>query len=99
MVGQKKFLYDLWGDSVNIASRMESTGSPNCIQVTPAVAKRLRGSGYHLKRRGEVFVKGVGKMETYFCLGRHNSLANIKIPDYIKNDIALDDETKGKTEQ
>ncbi len=69
VIGIKKFIYDLWGDTVNIASRMESRGSTNQIQVTEAVYERLRGR-YSLDARGEVDIKGKGKMQTYWLRGK-----------------------------
>jgi class 3 adenylate cyclase len=69
VIGQDKFSYDLWGDTVNTASRMESLGVPGCIQVTARTYQRLR-DGYRLQRRGLVAVKGKGEMVTYFLVGR-----------------------------
>ncbi|HEY9887783.1 MAG TPA: adenylate/guanylate cyclase domain-containing protein, partial [Candidatus Obscuribacterales bacterium] len=61
--------YDLWGDTVNIASRMETTGVAGRIQVTPDVYERLHHR-YNFEARGTVFVKGRGQMESYWLLGR-----------------------------
>ena len=69
VIGTKKFIYDVWGDTVNVASRMESTGEPGRIQVTAAVESRLRGR-FELEPRGLVEVKGKGQMATYFLLGK-----------------------------
>jgi class 3 adenylate cyclase len=69
VIGTDKFSYDLWGDTVNTASRMESTGLPGCIQVTARTYQRL-GDGYRFQRRGLVAVKGKGEMVTYFLVGR-----------------------------
>ena len=69
VIGRDKFIYDLWGDTVNTASRMESHGVPGCIQVTERVYRRLNGA-YRLQRRGPVQVKGKGEMLTWFLLGR-----------------------------
>jgi class 3 adenylate cyclase len=68
VIGTAKFSYDLWGDTVNTASRMESQGLPGCIQVTDRTWKRL-GDGYRFQRRGPVQVKGKGALVTYFLLG------------------------------
>jgi len=65
VIGKKKFSFDIWGDSVNVASRMESTNLPRKIQVSRDVALILKDS-FHLTRRGMVPVKGKGEMETYF---------------------------------
>jgi class 3 adenylate cyclase len=69
VIGRRKFIYDLWGDTVNTASRMESHGLPGRIQVTEATFRRL-GSAYHFEDRGEVAVKGKGPMRAYLLLGR-----------------------------
>jgi len=69
VIGQDKFSYDLWGDTVNTASRMESQGVPGCIQVTARTYQRLR-DGYRFERRGLVAVKGKGEMVTSFLVGR-----------------------------
>jgi adenylate cyclase len=71
VIGRAKFTYDLWGDTVNTASRMESHGMPGEIQVTERVYERLRGS-YELRRRGTIDVKGKGPMTTYLLLGRRS---------------------------
>ncbi len=69
VIGQKKFIYDLWGDAVNVASRMETHGVPGRIHVTEAVEAALRDS-YDFEERGVVDVKGLGEMRTYFLVGR-----------------------------
>ncbi|MGB3517246.1 MAG: adenylate/guanylate cyclase domain-containing protein, partial [Elainellaceae cyanobacterium] len=69
VIGQKKFIYDLWGDAVNIASRMESLGEPGGIQVTQATRDRLAPL-YDLRDRGAIAVKGKGTMQTYWLMGR-----------------------------
>jgi class 3 adenylate cyclase/HAMP domain-containing protein len=67
VIGTKKFIYDLWGDTVNVASRMESQGSPGQIQVTEAVYSVLRDR-YHFEKRGAISVKGKGEMTTYWLV-------------------------------
>jgi adenylate cyclase len=69
VIGKKKFSYDLWGDTVNLASRMESRGLPGRIQVSAATYERLRDR-YVLESRGVVEVKGFGEMETYWLVGK-----------------------------
>lgn len=69
VIGIRKFIYDLWGDTVNVASRMEARSVPGKIQVTRDVYDRLH-KRYHLEQRGEVEVKGKGMMTTYWLLGR-----------------------------
>jgi adenylate cyclase len=69
VIGRAKFTYDLWGDTVNTASRMESHGVPGAIQVTERAYERLR-ERYELRRRGTIEVKGKGPMTTYLLLGK-----------------------------
>ena len=69
VIGMHKFAYDIWGDAVNIASRMESHSQPNRIQISAATRRHLQGS-FRLEPHGSVDVKGKGQMETYFLLGR-----------------------------
>jgi adenylate cyclase len=68
VIGRKRFLYDLWGDAVNTASRMESHGTPGHIQVTRATYELLKDD-FVLERRGTVNVKGKGDMETWYLVG------------------------------
>ncbi|KAI1285492.1 Adenylate cyclase type 2 [Halotydeus destructor] len=65
IVGAIKPQYDIWGDTVNVASRMESTGITGRIQVTEQVAEVLKNCGYTLECRGPVMVKGKGQLTTY----------------------------------
>ena len=67
VIGRRKFIYDLWGDSVNTASRMESHGEPGKIHVSRRVRDEL-GGGYLFEPRGLVDIKGKGKMETFFLI-------------------------------
>lgn len=69
VIGEKKFIYDLWGDAVNVASRMESTGVPGRIQCTSAVRDHLEDK-YYFETRGEIEVKGKGKLMTHFLTGK-----------------------------
>ena len=68
VIGTSKFIYDLWGDTVNIASRMESTGVPGQIQVTRSVYEGLKGS-FAFASRGTIQVKGKGGIETWLLQG------------------------------
>jgi len=68
VIGQQKFIYDLWGDPVNTASRMESHGIGNRIQCTESVYHHLNNR-YSFEPRGLVPIKGKGLMQTYFLLG------------------------------
>jgi len=67
VIGIKKFIYDLWGDTVNVASRMESQGIPGRIQVTASTYERLQDK-YLLEERGTIPVKGKGDMTTYWLI-------------------------------
>lgn len=70
VIGRKKFIYDLWGDTVNIASRMESHGIPSEVQISASTYEHLRMEGcFEMKPRGEIAVKGKGSMETYMLRG------------------------------
>jgi adenylate cyclase len=69
VIGRQKFTYDLWGDTVNLASRMESHGEPSRIHVAPAT-RALLGDAFRFADRGEIAVKGKGMLHTSFLLGR-----------------------------
>jgi PAS domain S-box-containing protein len=69
VIGIKKFIYDLWGDTVNLASRMESHGVTGEIQVTDMVHQRMRQK-YLFEARGNVDIKGRGQQKTYLLKGR-----------------------------
>jgi adenylate cyclase len=68
VIGSKRFLYDLWGDAVNTASRMESQGKPGEIQITRATYELLKDE-FVCRRRGTIEVKGKGEMETWYLVG------------------------------
>ena len=68
VIGRAKFIYDLWGDTVNTASRMESHAQPGTIQVTERAYERLRHR-FELRERGMIDVKGKGPMACYVLLG------------------------------
>ena len=68
VIGTKRFLYDLWGDSVNTASRMESNGTPGEIQITRTTYELLKDE-FVCRRRGTIEVKGKGQMETWYLEG------------------------------
>lgn len=69
VIGRHRFSFDLWGDTVNTASRMASHAQPGEIQMAEATC-RLLGDGYHVERRDAVEVKGKGPMTTYVLIGR-----------------------------
>jgi adenylate cyclase len=68
VIGLKKFIYDVWGDTVNTASRMESHGLPGRLQVTESARRRLEHA-FTFESRGVVEVKGHGPMRTFFVIG------------------------------
>jgi adenylate cyclase len=67
IIGKRKFAYDLWGDTVNIASRMESHGKPGMIHISQKTHTLLKGQ-YEMEARGEQKIKGKGTMNTYFLI-------------------------------
>jgi len=82
VIGKRKFIYDVWGDTVNTASRMESHGEPGTIHVTDETRHLLKDM-YILTSRGEITVKGKGVMRTWFLIGplpSEGSLAQTQLP-------------------
>jgi len=79
VVGTRKLFYDIWGDTVNTASRMESTGEPGRIQIAGATRNLLKGR-FALEPRGTIHVPGKGPMETWFLEGRIEQAARLLIP-------------------
>jgi adenylate cyclase len=69
VVGSRRFFYDVWGDAVNVASRMESTDSAGRIQVPEDIYQRLKDE-FVLQERGRIEVKGKGTMRTWYLVGR-----------------------------
>ncbi|MGB3535029.1 MAG: transporter substrate-binding protein [Microcoleaceae cyanobacterium] len=69
VIGMRKFIYDLWGDAVNVAARMESQGQASLIQVTEATKIELEHR-YNFELRGEIYIKGKGPMTTYWLMGK-----------------------------
>ena len=76
VIGQTKFAYDIWGDAVNVASRMESSGAPGRIHVTEEIHTRLRNQ-FLFEERGIIDVKGIGLMQTYFLVGKIGNSAGL----------------------
>jgi class 3 adenylate cyclase len=74
VIGATKFAYDLWGDTVNTAARMESHGEPGKIHCTREVYQLL-GENFEFEARGEHHIRGKGRMQTYFLLGEKNDRA------------------------
>ena len=72
VIGHKKFVYDVWGDTVNIASRMESHGSSGVIQITRSTYE-LVNDDFLLESQGTIKVKGKGESEVWFVIERHSA--------------------------
>jgi adenylate cyclase len=72
VIGKRKFIYDLWGDAVNTASRMESHGVAGRVQVTDATRRRL-GEPFLFEERGIIEAKGMGALHTWFLAGRSSA--------------------------
>jgi adenylate cyclase len=80
VIGKRKFLYDLWGDVVNTASRMQSHGVAGRIQITDAARQRLTDT-FLLEKRGAIDVKGKGEMHTWFLNRRIDLPASTGSPE------------------
>ena len=72
VIGRKRFSYDLWGDAVNTASRMESQGTPGRVQITRATFELL-GDEFDCEPRGSIQVKGKGELETWYLVGQRST--------------------------
>ena len=81
VIGRHKFTYDLWGDTVNTASRMESHGLPGRIQVGEGTYQRLRDR-YRFENRGEVDVKGKGRIQAYLLIPQPRLIPAAAMPPY-----------------
>lgn len=68
VIGRRKFSYDIWGDAVNLAARLENASAPGRIHLCPVTRDRLEGA-FHLEPRGAIDIKGVGARETWFLVG------------------------------
>jgi class 3 adenylate cyclase len=79
VIGKRKFIYDVWGDTVNLASRMESLGVPGRVQVSRAVMERLSGD-FRCESRGLIDVKGMGPTPAYFVVDRVGDAGRIAEP-------------------
>jgi adenylate cyclase len=90
VIGTKRFLYDLWGDAVNTASRMESHGTPGEIQITRATYDLLKDE-FVCRRRGAILVKGKGRMETWYLVGPRS--------DDRRTEIGIESEVAGAHHQ
>eukprot|EP00741_Cyanophora_paradoxa_P017191 tig00020960_g16603.t1 len=83
VIGKRKIMYDLWGDTVNIASRMESSGEPGRTQVSEECFAILKGK-FAFEDRGTIFVKGKGELHTYFLLSARGpgAASDRRLPDF-----------------
>ena len=90
VIGNKKFSYDLWGDSVNIASRFEASGHPEKIHITEDVKNTL-GDTFLYEDCGEIMIKGKGMMKSYFLKGKRETVLNkpLKIGTQSRLSIAI----------
>jgi adenylate cyclase/guanylate cyclase len=69
VIGNRKLFFDVWGDTVNMASRMESHGAPSGIQVTESIKEALEDD-FRFETRGEINIKGLGAAKTWWLIGR-----------------------------
>jgi len=76
VIGRKRFLYDLWGDAVNTASRMESHGTPGRVQITRATYELLADE-FECEPRGPIVIKGKGEVETWYLIGPRGDRAPV----------------------
>ena len=81
VIGLRKFVFDIWGDSVNTASRMESHGVPGRIQLSDATYELIRDE-FNCEPRGTIEVKGKGPMRTWFLVGERRA------PESARSDVA-----------
>ncbi|XP_037977179.2 adenylate cyclase type 3 [Plutella xylostella] len=81
VIGARKPHYDIWGNTVNVASRMESTGKAGCIQVTEETCGILQSFGYYFEQRGLVAVKGKGQLMTYYLQGKRDAAVVTTTPE------------------
>ena len=73
VVGTKRFLFDMWGDAVNVAARMEQHGLPGKIQVTKEVVDNV-GNAFSFELRGSINIKGKGMLDCYFLKSANEKL-------------------------
>jgi class 3 adenylate cyclase len=78
VIGSHRFLYDIWGDAVNLASRLESHSLPGRIHVSARTSERL-AARYELEPRGLINLRGIGKFKTFFLTGRKGGIPSITL--------------------
>jgi class 3 adenylate cyclase len=79
VIGHRKFQYDLWGDAVNTASRMESSGIAGKIQITRETFELIQDE-FTCEPRGKVMVKGKGELETWYLVGLRQGFLGSSAP-------------------
>jgi PAS domain S-box-containing protein len=89
VIGIRKFIYDLWGDAVNIASRMESHGIAGGIQVTTATYELLKEQ-YSFWHRGKIYIKGRGELDTYMLLENLKNKAQLEASQSVELSESLE---------
>ncbi|XP_065080499.1 adenylate cyclase type 3 isoform X2 [Ochlerotatus camptorhynchus] len=94
VIGARKPHYDIWGNTVNVASRMESTGKAGAIQVTEETCQILQTFGYTFEQRGLVAVKGKGQLMTYYLQGKVPKNASPILPVTTMETVQEVDEPK-----
>ena len=70
IIGTHKFSYDVWGDAVNLAARLESSGEADRIQVSAGARAAMSPALFDFASRGEIEIKGLGPLETWFLVPR-----------------------------
>jgi adenylate cyclase len=86
VVGSRRFFYDVWGDAVNVASRMETTDQAGRIQVPEAVYQRLKDD-FVLEERGNISVKGKGVMHTWYLVGRRSEPRSVQVQAPVREQV------------
>ncbi|XP_018792357.1 PREDICTED: Ca(2+)/calmodulin-responsive adenylate cyclase isoform X2 [Bactrocera latifrons] len=99
VIGARKPQYDIWGNTVNVASRMDSTGIPGYTQVTQEVVDSLQGSHFEFRCRGTIKVKGKGDMVTYFLSDSSNNGLNGEVRNAMIGNRAITQNGNGYTAQ
>ncbi|XP_053949645.1 Ca(2+)/calmodulin-responsive adenylate cyclase isoform X5 [Anastrepha ludens] len=99
VIGARKPQYDIWGNTVNVASRMDSTGIPGYTQVTQEVVDSLQGSHFEFRCRGTIKVKGKGDMVTYFLCDSSSNGLNGEVRNAMIANRAITQNGNGFTSQ